>query len=234
MLLSEAENIMELVRAHFAGGAKSGNKAYAASPDVSLDPKGHKLDAVLSGLSSSATPIGKGTVGVDDHTRRNQNVVVAMSQILKLRRDGEKDTAIGYGQRILDGGIRVGNCTEMACVAAYLVSKKVDAKADIAIVVTDGPGDHVFCVVGESSGWENVRSVTDDVRGSIVIDPWANVCCTVGDYEATFTAKMKVWLGQGKRIAAGGKDWLAPDKAYVDKIRYSSLDIRNARNSSAL
>lgn len=233
MLLSDAKKIMDLVREHFAAGAKSGNKAYAASPDVALDPKGHKLDAVLSGLSSSAMPIAKGTVGVDDHARRNQNVVIAISQILTLRRDGEKDTAVEYGQRIFDGGIRVGNCTEMACVAAYLVSKKVDTKTDIAIVVTDGPGDHVFCVVGEASGWDNIRGVPDGVGSSIVIDPWAHVCCTAEDYEAAFAAKMKIWLGQGKRIAAGSKNWLAPDNAYVEKIRYSSLDIRNARNSSA-
>ncbi|MGE0423279.1 MAG: hypothetical protein AB7O88_13500 [Reyranellaceae bacterium] len=234
MLLSEAEAIMRQVRAHFAAGAKSGNKAYAASADVSLDPKGHKLDEVLSKLSPSASPIAKGADEVDDHTRRNQNVVIAMSQILKLRNDGEKDTAIAYGQRILDGGIRVGNCTEMACVAACLVSKKVGPEIDIAIVVTDGPGDHVFCVVGEASGWDSVRDVPENVASAIVIDPWANVCCTADEYERTFAAKMKVWLGQGKRIAAGGRDWLAPDKAYVDKIRYSSLDLRNARNSSAL
>jgi hypothetical protein len=220
MNISDARKIKDDVRAYFATGAKSANKAYLAK-DEDLD---------LLGFDDKAEPLGKGG-SADKSARRNHNASFAALRIDSLRSENSSLTALEYGRVIYTGGIGHGNCTEMACVAAYLADQK-DATAELTIAMTGSSGDHVFCVVGPIRGWTKVGEPPASSAASIVIDPWANVCCLAPEYAAAFGATMGKWLEGGKRIFGGGSTWLAPDAKYISGFLATRLDMRNARNSS--
>lgn len=212
MELEAARAIMVRVRAHFGAGSKSGNKAYLPSDtdlDFDLEP---------------AAPVTPAQFP-DKADRRHRNAVYTSMCVDLLRSNNKTLTALQYGRLIFTTGVRYGNCTEMACVAAHLAS---DKPRTISIVTTDGSGDHAFCVVGPAAGWKDVRDPPADCGKSIVIDPWANLCCLVRDYDARFAAKMGKWLGEGKRIFTGGSDWAAPDEDYLEDFRAGGLTVINA------
>lgn len=232
MTLDEAKGIVKQTRTFFATGGKSGNKIYAAGED-GLAAFNRQLDAALNaqplddeGVLAMIQP--KGT-GLTKAGRRTANAAVAQTMIEVWRSGFNGGSAVEYGRLIVDSGRTCGNCTEMASVAAYLVAKGSKSEI-IRIVVTDGPGDHVFTVVGEPKGWAKICNPPPD-RTSIVIDPWANVCCVVADYFDAFSTKMAEWCKVSKRIATGGSSYVLPDAKYLSAFGASAPNFSNARNS---
>lgn len=221
LTLTEANVLMQAIREEFAAGAKSGNKAY-------VDEKGSELDSV----AWDATVMAKGAASKQEV--RNNNATVADGELALLRNDGVQKTVLWYGAHVLAHTPKSGNCLELSCAAAYRASKKASLSQRIGIAVTDGPGDHVFCVVGPIDGWQKLEQVPSGCANSIVIDPWANVCCLAKDYLQQFSKQMNEWFGKGKRIAAGPQRWLAPDDSYIAKLKASTLDMRVADGACGL
>lgn len=172
-----------VVRAHFKGKTKSSNKVYNAD---------------IMDLKSSPAMQEK-------VTRRNTNAASAISRIQDLRRERKftADDILPLGFEILDHRDVAGNCVEMAAAAAYLVRRENIGTA--WFVGINPPGDHAFCLV--DNGVDHQPETIGGAKGysvcsadSWVIDPWANVCCKMRGYEATFTQKMRDWSRQGKRV----------------------------------
>ena len=185
MAINEAlvRGVHAAVRAYFKGKTKSSNKVYNAD--------------VIDMKSSPAMQ--------EKVTLRNMNAMGALSLIKDLRRDRKfkSDDILPFGFDVLDQGNVVGNCTEMAAAAAYLVRRENMGTA--WFVGINPPGDHAFCLV--DNGVDHHPATIGGAKGysvcsadSWVIDPWANVCCKMRDYEATFSQKMREWSRQGKRV----------------------------------
>lgn len=224
--LKDAENITVKVRAEFKKGGKSGNKAYT-------DAVGTEIDAV----PFTAGLVPKGTGNLAKNSLRSNNAAVGSMFVEDVRRhaliDVNVKTAVDYGKMLwyVPSATLCGNCTEMACMAAYLVADE-DSSCKIWIVSTDGPGDHVFCAVGPGTGWKvnmQFEDILDKDRKIIIIDPWANSCCMATDYMEVFEIKMAEWALGGKRIADGGNSWVVPDANYIKKIKASTAGLSDAR-----
>ena len=228
MTLEEAIEIKNKVREWFASGGKSGNKAYVA--EGSDDPEFPDIDV-------DSPLVAKGQGGMSKLERRNHNQVIAASSIAQTRvKSDGRYSAVEYGEVLWRMKQPCGNCTEMAAVAAWMVSEKVAPQVYIALVTTDGCGDHVFCIVTKNTGlkwaaWAKLGAPPPAMNDVIVIDPWANVCCKLESFQTDFSATTAGWLKQGKRIAGGGDEWLAPDKHYVGKLFASTISITEARHS---
>lgn len=171
--IKEAEKINETVRSAFKKGGKSGNKAYT-------DAVGTEIDAV----AMTALLVPKVTGAFNKQDLRNNNAAVGSMFIDDVRRQGligiSVKNAVDYGKLLwyFDSSTLCGNCTEMACMAAYLVSEE-DRSCNIWIVSTDSPGDHVFCAVGPGTGWKvtmKLEELLDKDRKVIIVDPWASTC----------------------------------------------------------
>ena len=185
MAINEAlvRGVHATVRAYFKGKTKSSNKMY---------------DTTFLDLKS--------TPGLQEKvTRRNTNSMGASFQINRLRQDRKfnADDILPFGFDVLDQQDATGNCVEMAAAAAYLVRRENIGTA--WFVAINPPGDHAFCLV-DNGAEDHPETITGPKGYSVsssdgwVIDPWANVCCKVRDYDAQFAAKMRQWSAQGKRV----------------------------------
>lgn len=224
--LTQAAKINKDVRGAFRQGGKSGNKAYT-------DALGTEIDAVP--MTAVIEPKGTGNLNKTD--LRNNNAAVGSMFVDDVRRQSlinvSVKNALDYGEILwfMKAVTLCGNCTEMACMAAYLVNEE-DPSSQIRIVSTDGPGDHVFCAVGPGTGWKvnmNIVDILDQDRKMIIIDPWANTCSLATDYMEAFEAKMGKWALGGKRIADGGSSWVVPDASYIAKFRASKANFCDAK-----
>jgi hypothetical protein len=183
MAINEAQirDVHATVRALFKGKTKSANKIYLL--DKLKDVK------ITSAMQEKADA-------------RNHNAMHAGLQINQLR-ESKSYTArapTSYGYEVLDQTDLAGNCVEMASAAAYLVMR---ARIGTAwFVGIRDPGDHVFCLVdnGVSAHPAQIKDYLICSADSWVIDPWANVCCKMQEYDALFSAKMQKWKKAGKYI----------------------------------
>lgn len=216
--LDKAKVILGDVRERFASGAKSANKAYVA------------LGGTLPDIEDDE-PVWTKDGQPDRNVRRNHNAAYAALRVDNLRAKKMEMAAVAYGGIIWNKKTPYGNCTEMACVAAYRVAEKYrDArKVLISIGATGTSGDHVFCVVGATDGWEKIGEPPAECE-AIIIDPWANICCRAPQYPGLFRAKMASWLGKGKRIYTK-KGWIDSGEVYQDGFLLSKIDLMNARVS---
>ena len=185
MAINEAlvRGVHATVRAYFKGKTKSSNKMY---------------DTTFLDLKS--------TPGLQEKvTRRNTNSMGASFQINRLRQDRKfnADDILPFGFDVLDQQDATGNCVEMAAAAAYLVRRENIGTA--WFVAINPPGDHAFCLV-DNGAEDHPETITGPKGYSVsssdgwVIDPWANVCCKMRDYDAAFYKKMCEWSKQGKLI----------------------------------
>ncbi len=188
MAINEAlvREVHATVRAYFKGRKKSANKIYDTSAANFADLK--------------MTPAMQKKIAW-----RNMNAAKAWDNIKPLRESKAFDTGdmLSYGFEVLDQLEVAGNCVEMAAAAAYLVVR--DKIGTAWFVGANAPADHAFCLVDdgadqhpETIGGHKGYSVSSS--DGWVIDPWANVCCKMRDYDAQFAAKMRQWSAQGKRV----------------------------------
>lgn len=111
-------------------------------------------------------------------------------------------------------GDRIGNCGEMALLAAYYASL-IPLANEVWLGSIRGSGDHAFCLLGPTvapawkTPWDMMNSGD---KQSWVVDPWANTCCTAADYVTAFQNKMKDWGSDGKRVIFKSKT-VNPDSA---------------------
>jgi hypothetical protein len=201
-----------------------------------VDGKGSQLDALINQVGPE--PLTQPILQIVPYSleyRGLYNAIYAAEEVNERRsswfNEAPGGNAVDYGRKLVALKTLAGNCLEMACVAAFMACFEIPAETYIGIAVTGGPGDHVFCVVGDAAidGWE--KPDAPPACNAIVIDPWARVCCEPKDYMREFTKAMGAWNRSGKRIAGGGNEWLAPDDQYIAKIRHSKLEIWNARIS---
>lgn len=174
------------VRAYFKGQKKSANKIYDTKATNFADLK--------------MTPAMQKKIDW-----RNMNAPKASENIKALRESKAFDTGdmLSYGFEALDQLDVAGNCVEMAAAAAYLVVR--DKIGTAWFVCVNAPGDHTFCLVDNGAdhrpeaigGYKGYSVSSSD---GWIIDPWANVCCKMRDYDAQFAAKMRQWSAQGKRV----------------------------------
>lgn len=192
MEINEAQirQVHATVRAYFKGKTKSSNKIYYMDdmPDLKMTPAMQKKVA-----------------------RRNENSMVASLKVPSLRESKAYAGLDGsaYGYEVLNQQDVIGNCVEMAAAAAYLVMRE---RIGVAwFVGICDPGDHAFCLVdnGVAAHPKSIAGYRICSADSWVIDPWANVCCRMQDYDAVFSAQMRKWQAQGKRIIVvrKGKDY---------------------------
>ena len=179
--------IHNYIRQLFKGRKKSSNKLF------DLDNKAY-ADQKLSAAMKARMAL------------RNVNAKRASPLIHTLResKSFRNRDIYGFGSEVLEQEDVVGNCTEMAAAAAFLVVRDEIGSAWYADIRS--PGDHAFCLVdsgleahpaciGGADGY-SIRGAAD----SWVIDPWSNVCCKMRDYEALFEAKMRKWSSERKLV----------------------------------
>lgn len=201
------------VRAYFKGKTKSSNKIYPVDDFTDL----------------KMTPLMQEKIAL-----RNKNAMMAGLKVGSLRESkafAHRDyTSFGY--EVLDQQDVGGNCVEMAAAAAYLVMREHLGTA--WFVGIRDPGDHAFCLVdnGVEAHPETVAGYVTCSADSWVIDPWANVCCRMRDYDKLFSKKMQKWQKQGKRIIVLRKH---KDYALVmNPASYTYLDgFRNGKTAYA-
>ncbi|CAO3440466.1 hypothetical protein [Azospirillum endophyticum] len=205
MNLEEAKGINSMVRDLFKNGTKSCNKIYASN-QAELD---------------EWNPDDVGT----KEGRRNNNAKSFLTTFMSFRDNIDNyDTAIEYGEFLFNlGGEAKGNCTEMACVAAYFAKRDYNPR-DMRLVVTDDPGDHAFLVIGETKGWNKIKDPSKLKIETIIIDPWANVCCYGKDYPIDLARKMDKWIVDGKHIL--GKKIMTP-KEFLTSVIESKVNSAN-------
>lgn len=126
---------------------------------------------------------------------------------------------------------KAGNCDELATLACLFLEEqhvpfvsKVSLSRAPGQLVEGEKGDHVFAVVGlRLVGKQTFMSTNNTgvvvtpaqrraIPGARVIDPWANLHCSVAEYPSRFRAKMAEWSTQGKQIGVG-TGWIDPDPA---------------------
>lgn len=194
----KVEKAHKLIRAFYKGQVKSGNKMYAQP----------KPNAIVSEAMRKK------------HALREENVEKALDQISTQRRYLDDHSLYEYANYLIDAHYEqrmvIGNCFEMALLAAYYCW---EIKSGTAWVVELGaPGDHGFCIVTDDKtpAWQTVAAFKDDKSDAWAVDPWANVCCPLGEYESRFEKKMDDWTSQGKRILmrepdGSGYEWMVPN-----------------------
>lgn len=137
-----------------------------------------------------------------------------MSRLRSARKQGSAFQYAGILLAdIIDNEVVAGNCEEMATLAGIFA---YDAGIGTVWIVKIGnPGDHAFCLIGSDTPprWKCAGFFKNDKSDAWVIDPWANVCCPLRDYERLFTQKMDKWAVQGKRIYIG--DDAFPESGWV-------------------
>ena len=131
---------------------------------------------------------------------------------------------------------KAGNCGELS----KLVRMKLQEHPFVCVCVLstrlgqvvkdqagkDHQGDHQFTIFGlRLHGFESftrnkppssrpmiTKASRAQIKNAYVVDPWANVCCTVDEYPSRFRARMLGWSTKGKRIKTNEK-WIDPGEA---------------------
>lgn len=188
---ADAELIHELVRSFYKLDLKSSNKVYDLDK---VKPEVDKLGKhTLKGAKNMALARNQAKYYVS-------NNITAFRESYRNQTDLLKKAKIIYEQ---DRYNRIGNCYEMALLAAYYAAEMEELKGSVWLVTIDEVGDHVFCLLGPTKmpTWDSVviMSKSNDIT-SWVVDPWANTCCTAADYFAKFMTKMAQWSSSGKQI----------------------------------
>jgi hypothetical protein len=144
--------------------------------------------------------------------------------------------SVAFGNRLIDQSIKVGNCSEMSCVALALASKLCSVDTPLWLGVLDEPADHTFALVGTALprllGNRPTR-ITDlnrltsgtasDGDGLYVVDVWAGICCHVSEYESRFRSQMQKWSGQGKLIDTDDDGMLDPAGSFLSTHMNATL-----------
>jgi len=199
------------VRALFKDSFKSGNKIYTLYRPAAAEMDALGMDAKMAALPSK-----------EKAERRNENMLSANLQIKRMQEFSapwRDQYPADYGYYVLDQNELAGNCTELACVAAYLCSLK--QLHFVWVAYMQYPGNHAFCVVTDGSP-PTMETVGDfykeRTRIGWIIDPWANICCPIHQYAAHFVLHMRHWSAQGKQFhnaraskRAGKTIFTAPD-----------------------
>lgn len=108
----------------------------------------------------------------------------------------------------------VGNCSEMAGIAAQLINASGGYAKQYRV---DDKGTHAFTLVGipPNTATDNVHF--SDYDGCWVVDPWAGIVCEASQYTQCFETKMNQWSKKNKMIydycldswiKANSADWL--------------------------
>jgi hypothetical protein len=213
----DAARILQEVRAFYAAGVKSANKAYITgvpndqTVDIN-DPFDDKWQDWSTAMMAQKAEI------------RNNNVLESQQN----RPPGPKGGSFHeFGKRIYNGGKRAeftsGNCMEMAAVAAAIAIDSYHFEsAWLFIAAIGAPGDHGFCMLSmREPTWRRANEMVKGSSTSVayVIDPWLNTACAANEYWEAAQAKVKKWANDGKRVAWRGMDgkqlgWYCPDSAY--------------------
>ena len=102
--------------------------------------------------------------------------------------------------------------------------------AMIRIAFLSNPGDHAFCMIGNGPDLNDLNGKYVHQLGTLpranifAIDAWANICTEYRWYPHNFTAKMKKWLGEGKRVLWQG-NWHEPYRPYTKAFLESKLQM---------
>ncbi len=214
--------VHEEVRACFKGQFKSGNKSYLPDfkPSAALRVMAHDAKAGQRGEHwkiVSAMPSPEKRAIRND---KSDHAVVKINEFRKSALDGAGLTVLSdpilSGFEVLNQKELVGNCSEMALAAAYVVALRRVGTAWVAYIMP--PGNHAFCLVngGEKPTWKNVKAMLAAPANAWVIDPWANICCMQHEYAARFADQMRIWAHHGKHVwmrGAKGADKLGDPSA---------------------
>jgi hypothetical protein len=228
MNLAEAKKINDDVREFFKKGYKSDNKLYDVNHDGSPIPDGPMSSKNPSRVSKRA----------EARAESSKKRLIAAETYQKM------------AENLLNmpESNRSGNCTEMACLAAYYACdprKSYNVKRDCVFIVTlCGKGDHVFCLVcttdddkskvtklqwPDFSYFSKTKSSPFKLPGTLVIDPWLNVACYASNYLEEAGAKLEYWAGRGKKINWGagpqGPGWYPPNGEYKKAFEKADLSI---------
>ena len=193
---------MDEVRPFYKDGAKSSNKAYY----LTGRPSEPKLEPNVKLTAAQANRNQQTEQNIRDATHANRDFKASAGK-----------TPYSLGQQLYNQGNTRGNCGEMAAVAMYRAcyppcSLSVDEIWMLTLISQELAPlrfskiqfGHTVAVLGR----ENEAS---DARW--VVDPWANICCTMSKYSETIMKKLTQWQTQGKRIAAQtqtGLCWVQP------------------------
>ena len=222
--------VHEEVRSYFKAQPKSMNKVYVQSAFVSKpvlkpSPAGSKVN----GAHWKIVP--------NDEKKHHRNQSAAHVFPILMQSRGQFDfhnTSLAeYGHYVLSQAQRLGNCYEMASAAAYLTLLR-DAGTPWEVSF-DGDFDHSLIVVtdGREPTVDKVGNCRLQSFEAWVIDPWANVCCRLQEYEQEFTVQMKQWSKMSKAVQVadsmvGGTYHLQSvnpsSPAYLDGIRNAELE----------
>jgi hypothetical protein len=159
-------------REYYKGQVKSSNKVYSA------DTANPKKD------------------------RRNRNARIASEQrnITFMRQISSKALA-EIGKDIVEQNVRIGNCFEMSCVAAYIIERRFPNATVHSPQVTP-PGDHGLLVVGDIPGTAPINSWRDlpDTFNAYAVDVWLAICCDIREYPDAVVEKLQEWEREDKRV----------------------------------
>ena len=139
-------------------------------------------------------------VCAEQRRRREVNRLRSEEYLQKFYARYEFDEPFLYGCDVYADDGFAGNCSDMAAYAAWFATWRRIGTAWLAVI--EDPGDHIFCIIAGVTRprWDCVANFRNDRTDAWVIDPWANICCPVRDYETQFNLKMDKWTQRGKRI----------------------------------
>jgi hypothetical protein len=104
--------------------------------------------------------------------------------------------------------IGTGNCFEYS-VIAYDFLYRLGVR-NMALIQLDPPSTHYFVILGVT-GQPGLRITWNDIPAhTCICDPWAHIACSIRDYLAEWTAKMKRWEDRGKSLNVPGANFLKP------------------------
>jgi hypothetical protein len=174
-------------------------------------------------LKSGNKRFGAGaSVGADRFMRRNINQLGANAMVGAFRRmAASPNLSISQKGRLLMqvGTPLFGNCYDLSCLAAYLLKSR-DSNLRVSMIGISSPGDHAFLVVGYVPGFMPVQTVMTLCRNignqqSYVVDIWAGIFCSTGEYPQQFALKADKWNAERKEIFNGSTQaWTLPDSEY--------------------
>jgi hypothetical protein len=180
----QAKEVHKAVRDFYKGCLKSSNKTY-------------KMNFNYENINT-----------FEKRATRNDNKakVTKMLSIYRSLLDHEASSLFERGKKISQQPrqMRIGNCEEMALLAAYYgltTYSDLDGKTWLGSITT--PGDHAFCLLGPSTqpGWHSPPNMSKSNESKFwIVDPWANICCPIKDYYDSFMKKMAQWDKDEKMI----------------------------------
>ena len=172
--------------------------------------KGHLKSA------NKAYPYSEGT----REKKRTEDSFTANKQISDLRDmlDVSKRSPQENGEYLYKNDVRYGNCAEMTCVALYLADTQFHINKSQLFLATLRGLDRSSN--GVEFGHDFALIKLDD--GKWCVDPWANICCSLSEYQTEFRKQMEHWTQKGKRLALRGSDtslyWAVPNEGVVLSI----------------